>query len=87
MASELSAAMQRLHLDGDASESMKEEAIDELLFRQARRKQRELDPDALKAELEKKYLSPSTTFSDDWLDRLQQYVPGTATPTVCAAPC
>ena len=77
MASELSAAMQRLHLDGDASENMKEETIDELLFRQARRKQRELDPGVLKAELEKKYLSPSTTFSDDWLDRLQQYVPDT----------
>ena len=74
MASNLSEAMQRLHLDdGDAGICLKgDETIDDILFQQAPRKRRKQDADELKASLEKKYLAPSTTFSAEWLNRLQQ---------------
>lgn len=73
MASKLSEAMQRLQLDdGDVGVGLKAGNIDDILFEQAPRKRRKQDPDELKAELEKKYLSPSTTFSTEWLNKLQQ---------------
>ncbi|KAK3372183.1 NUC185 domain-containing protein [Podospora didyma] len=69
MATDLSAAMARLHLGDDDCDF---DAIDELLDRQTVRQPRTVDPDELKASLEDKYLSPSTTFSTEWLNRLQQ---------------
>ncbi|KAK3311572.1 NUC185 domain-containing protein [Chaetomium strumarium] len=69
MASELSEAMQRLHLGDDASF----DAIDDILDSTAPREpQQQDDLDQLRVELEQKYLSPSTTFSTQWLDKLQQ---------------
>ncbi|KAL2156821.1 hypothetical protein VTH06DRAFT_4370, partial [Thermothelomyces fergusii] len=70
MASELAEAMQGLHLDGD----LPFDTIDDILDQTASpsRRQRAQDPDRLRAELEAKYLSPSPTFSADWLDKLQQ---------------
>lgn len=68
MASELSDAMQALHLDGDTSF----DAIDDILDKTATPEPKPQNPDQLRAELEAKYLSPSTTFSDQWLDKLQQ---------------
>jgi antiviral helicase SKI2 len=47
-------------------------AIDDILFRQSPRKRRKPDPEAIKAVLEEKYLAPSQTFSNEWLNRLQQ---------------
>ena len=73
MASKLSEAMQRLDLkDGEVGANLEPDTIDDILFQQAPRKRRRQDPDELKAELEKKYLSPSTTFSTEWLNKLQQ---------------
>ncbi|AEO61130.1 hypothetical protein MYCTH_2310999 [Thermothelomyces thermophilus ATCC 42464] len=71
MASELSEAMQALHLlDGD----LPFDAIDDIFDKTVSpsRQQQAQDPDQLRAELEAKYLSPSATFSSDWLDKLQQ---------------
>ncbi|KAL2183587.1 antiviral helicase [Thermothelomyces heterothallicus CBS 203.75] len=70
MASELSEAMQALHLDGD----LPFDAIDDILDKTVSpsRQQQAQDPDQLRAELEAKYLSPSAVFSSDWLDKLQQ---------------
>ncbi|KAL2173611.1 NUC185 domain-containing protein [Thermothelomyces heterothallicus CBS 202.75] len=70
MASELSEAMQALHLDGD----LPFDAIDDILDKTVSpsRQQQAQDPDRLRAELEAKYLSPSAVFSSDWLDKLQQ---------------
>jgi len=60
-------ALGRLRISGD-------ETIDGILFDQCRRQPRRHDATTAKAELEAKYLSPSTTFSAEWLNRLQQYV-------------
>ncbi|KAK4124743.1 antiviral helicase [Parathielavia appendiculata] len=69
MASGLSEAMQRLHLDGDAPFDAIDDILDRTVTPEPRPPQ---DPDQLRAELEAKYLTPSTTFSTDWLDKLQQ---------------
>ncbi|KAL2015537.1 hypothetical protein VTK56DRAFT_5248 [Thermocarpiscus australiensis] len=68
MASEFSEAMQRLHLDNDASF----EIIDDILDKKFTREPRKRDSDELRAELEAKYLTPPTTFSTEWLNKLQQ---------------
>ncbi len=73
MASEFAAALQRLQLDDDDIAKLDGGTIDDILFRQAPRKRRKQDSNELKAELEKKYLLPSTRFSTEWLNRLQQY--------------
>ncbi|KAI0196352.1 DSHCT domain-containing protein [Astrocystis sublimbata] len=63
-------AMQRLHVANTAVAD--DFNIDDLLFQQRPRKRTKQDPDQLKAELEAKYLTPSSTFSPEWLNRLQQ---------------
>jgi len=68
MSSDLSDAMERLHMEKNDTF----EAIDDILFDRVVRPPKKQDPDELRAELEKKYLSPSTTFSTEWLNRLQQ---------------
>ncbi|KAK5656611.1 hypothetical protein OQA88_4591 [Cercophora sp. LCS_1] len=68
MSSDLSEAMDRLHLVQDSSF----EAIDDILFDVVDRPPKKQDPDELRAELEKKYLTPPTEFSSDWLNRVQQ---------------
>lgn len=69
MASDLAEAMAELHVGGG---SEKDDVIDNILFQQAPRKRRKQDPQAIRAHLEQKYLTPSPTFSTEWLDRLQQ---------------
>lgn len=61
-------AMQKLHLVKPAANFN----IDDILFQQRPRKRVKQDPAALKAHLEDKYLTPSNTFSTEWLNRLQQ---------------
>ncbi|KAK0726034.1 RNA helicase-like protein [Lasiosphaeris hirsuta] len=68
MSSDLAQAMEKLHV----TEHSEFEAIDDILFHKVSRKPRKEDPDGLRAELEKKYLEPSSTFSTEWLNRLQQ---------------
>ncbi|KAK4117839.1 antiviral helicase [Canariomyces notabilis] len=68
MASDLSDAMQRLQLHDKATFDV----IDDILDEKVDRAPRQHDPARLRAELEAKYLSPSTTFSTEWLNRLQQ---------------
>lgn len=71
MTDSISEALERLQL---YEESTKDDPIDDILSKTATHRQRLRDPDELKAHLEKKYLSPSQTFSTEWLNRLQQYV-------------
>ncbi|KAI1186549.1 DSHCT domain-containing protein [Nemania serpens] len=61
-------AMRKLHLVDTANDFN----IDDILFQQRPRKRVKQDPAELKAELERKYLTPSNTFSTEWLNRLQQ---------------
>ncbi|KAJ4298393.1 Antiviral helicase ski2 [Collariella sp. IMI 366227] len=62
MASELSEAMQRLHVDDDITTF---DAIDDILDKTVDHQPPPENPKQLRAELEEKYLSPSTTFSPD----------------------
>jgi len=66
--SDLSDAVARLHLSDDSSF----ETIDDILFERRTPPHRHQDADELLAALEEKYLTPSTTFSHEWLNRLQQ---------------
>ncbi|KAL2269338.1 hypothetical protein VTJ83DRAFT_1522 [Remersonia thermophila] len=75
MASELSAAMQRLHFDNnndDNDGASSFDPIDDILDRVVPPKPQVQDLDQLRADLEAKYLAPSPVFSTDWLDRVQQ---------------
>lgn len=65
---DLADAMEKLHLSSTA-DSLN---IDDILFQQGPRKRLKQDPTALKAQLEKDFLTPSNEFSTDWLNRLQQ---------------
>lgn len=72
MTDDNSEALARLHIyDNDATN---DQLIDDILDKAAPQRKRIQDPEQLKAHLEKKYLSPSQTFSTEWLNRLQQYV-------------
>lgn len=63
-------AMRQLHITTNSNRSTF--SIDDILFQQRPRKRAKQDPSALKAQLEKDFLSPSTKFSTEWLSRLQQ---------------
>lgn len=69
MTNSISEALAQLHL---AEESVNDDAIDDILERTAPHSQRRPEPEELKKRLEQKYLTPSTTFSTEWLNRLQQ---------------
>lgn len=49
--------------------------IDELLTSRKSKDQSRNSPDVLKHQLEKSLLTPPTSLSTDWLDKLQEYVP------------
>lgn len=68
MAADLSAALRGLRLDeSDVN-------IDDILFEQRPRKKVKQNSAELKSQLEKSFLSPSTSFSTEWLNKLQQCV-------------
>jgi antiviral helicase SKI2 len=68
MADSLSDTLERLSL---ASQSLNAN-IDDILDEARPRKRSRPSPEALKANLERDFLTPSTNFSPAWLDRLQQ---------------
>lgn len=72
MTDDTSEALARLHLYGNDVDN--DQLIDDILDKAAPQRKRIQDPEELKAHLEKKYLSPSNTFSTQWLNRLQQCV-------------
>ncbi|EMF11403.1 uncharacterized protein SEPMUDRAFT_150343, partial [Sphaerulina musiva SO2202] len=68
MADSLTAALNGLAL---SSEGLSEN-IDDLLDQAKPRKRIRKSPQEVKADLESQFLTPSTSFSPEWLDRLQQ---------------
>lgn len=64
----ISEALQRLQLHEESAD----DPIDDILAKSTPHQRRAQDPQELKNHLERKYLSPSQTFSTEWLDRLQQ---------------
>ena len=70
MADPLVSALERVHL-GSSNEA--DNWIDDILDLQRPRKRIKQDQEELKRELEEKFLTPSTSFSPEWLNKLQQY--------------
>lgn len=69
MTDSIAEALERLQLE---EQSANDDPVDDILSKAAPHRQRTQDPQALKEHLEEKYLSPSQTFSTEWLNRLQQ---------------
>lgn len=67
----LISALQRVELSAAANKEA-DDFIDHILEEQRPRKRIKQSPEDLKRELEKKYLTPSTSFSAEWLNKLQQ---------------
>lgn len=72
MANTLANAMEKVHLDSLALEDKDDNWIDNITQQQRPRKRVKQDPEELKRELEQKFLTPSNSFSIEWLNRLQQ---------------
>lgn len=72
MADSLVSALERVHLGNAALEDKPDDWIDRILDEQRPRKRVKQDPEDLKRELEKKFLIPPTSFSTEWLNKLQQ---------------
>lgn len=91
MTSSLIEAIERLHIsDNGSSSTIKTESIDDFLFEQVVPREGRKRPEhaaELETPLEKKYLTPPTTFSTEWLNRLQQYVQPSTTQDLPLSPC
>ena len=72
MADNLIDALERVHLDSTSADDLADDWIDQILDQRQPRKRVKQDPETLKKELEQKYLTPSATFSTEWLNKLQQ---------------
>jgi antiviral helicase SKI2 len=72
MADSLVSALEKVHLSNAALEDKEDDWIDHILNEQCPRKRTKQDPEELKRELERKFLTPSTSFSTEWLNKLQQ---------------
>ena len=70
---DLASALEKLQLN---AADTADDWIDQILEEQQRpRKRIKQDQEELKRELEQKYLTPSKSFSTEWLNKLQQYAP------------
>jgi antiviral helicase SKI2 len=69
MEDSLISALQKVQLSADSKD---DDWIDSVLEEQRPRKRIKQDREALKLHLEQKYLTPPTTFSAEWLNKLQQ---------------
>jgi antiviral helicase SKI2 len=65
-------ALEKVHLSNAALQNKEDDWIDQILDEQRPRKRAKQDPEELKRELEQKFLTPSKTFSTEWLNKLQQ---------------
>jgi len=72
MADSLLSALEKIHLCNSAIQDKEDDWIDHILDEQRPRKRTKQDPEELKKELERKFLTPSTSFSTEWLNKLQQ---------------
>lgn len=71
MAENLVNALERLRVD---SAALEDDWIDHILNEPRPRKRVRQDPEDIKNELEKKYLTPSRSFSTALLNKVQQWV-------------
>jgi antiviral helicase SKI2 len=71
MTDDLLSALERVQLSSEHAD-VANDWIDSILDDQRPRKRIKQDREALKHELEEKFLNPSTSFSPEWLNKLQQ---------------
>lgn len=76
MTSELLHAVEKLRLSRSEEGIGEDDCIDDVdeLDQQRPKKRTKQDHEALKTDLEAKFLSPPTAFRPEWLNKLQQYV-------------
>ncbi len=72
MADSLVSALQKVQLSSSTPDSTPDDWVDQILDSQRPRKRMKQDQEALKLELEEKYLTPPTSFSTEWLNKLQK---------------
>jgi antiviral helicase SKI2 len=72
MADALASALERVHLASSTSDGAEDDWIDHILEERRPRKRVKQDQEQLRRHLEQEYLTPSTSFSTEWLNRLQQ---------------
>jgi antiviral helicase SKI2 len=73
MADGLVSALESLHLQSQSLQTNNDdEWLDSILDSPRPPKRVKQDKEELKRSLEQNYLTPSTTFSTEWLNRLQQ---------------
>jgi antiviral helicase SKI2 len=72
MAASLIDSLEKIHLDTSASDGTADDWIDSILEEQRPRKRVKQDQEQLRRLLEQKYLTPSISFSPEWLNKLQQ---------------
>jgi len=72
MADSLISALERVHLESTDASTADDDWIDHILEQRRPRKRIKQDRESLKQELEQKYLTPSPSFSTEWLNKLQQ---------------
>jgi hypothetical protein len=82
MADSLISALQKIQLSSNSIDSKADDWIDSVLEEQRPRKRIKQDREALKLHLEQKYLTPSASFSTEWLNKLQQCCPLPVYPSV-----
>ncbi|KAI9700715.1 MAG: hypothetical protein M1836_002084 [Candelina mexicana] len=72
MAEELPEILEKVHLGAEAAGHGRNDWIDDILHEQRPHKRSRLSNDDLRQELEREFLTPTTTFSPAWLNKLQQ---------------
>ena len=72
MADLLAKSIAKLDINAAPRDTEDDTWIDSILDHAPPRKRVRQDPDELRFQLEQKYLTPSTSFSQAWLNRLQQ---------------
>lgn len=72
MATDLVAAIQKVHISSQDFDLDGDKCIDDLLNEPHHSKRVKRTPDDVKRELENKFLKPSTSFSIEWLNKFQE---------------
>ena len=72
MVDSLIEALERVHLEPNLEDARGDDWIDAILEQRRPRKRVKQDEEERKYELEQKYLTPSQSFSTEWLNKLQQ---------------
>ncbi|KAF2425251.1 antiviral helicase [Tothia fuscella] len=65
-------ALQQMHLAATQLGDQEEDWLDSILEVQRPRKKTKLSKDTIKEQLEEEFLTPSTSFNTEWLNKLQQ---------------